>query len=75
MTRETLQKFAMAGVEAEIQSYQAKLTQLEMLRASLSRNGHIPAGKAKADRQWTAAQRKSVSLRMKRYWAERRKTR
>jgi hypothetical protein len=73
---DVLERYALIGVEQELQQLGARLVELKAMQDKLmgasgtvrmvsSNNGH--------GRTWTAAQREAVSKRMKRYWAERRK--
>jgi len=81
MKRDEMEKFARAGLDAEI----ARLTALRDALSGPKRASRkqAPAVATSADgdtqaptrkrRKRTAAERKAVSLRMKKYWAERRK--
>ena len=78
LTVERLRELARAGAEttlnqlrAEIIAIERAFPELALPRRRAVRRSLRTAGKR--TRQMTAAARKAVSLRMKRYWAERRK--
>ena len=78
MLRVELLRLARAGAEArlaelqrEVASIYASFPDLRRGRASAAK-GRQPALKKRRRRQWTAAQRRAVAVRMKKYWANRR---
>jgi hypothetical protein len=88
MKRDLMTAYAMAGMDAAIEKMKGELAQLlkkrkalggkmskRLLEASrpVTEAASVVAGKVRKRRKRTAAERKAVSLRMKKYWAERRK--
>ena len=76
LSREELLRLARAGASARVQALQAELEGIYRTFPELRRG---TSGKASAARPgergkrgWTAANRKAVSERMKKYWAARR---
>jgi hypothetical protein len=82
MKRDLMRDYAVAGMDAAIEKVKAELDRLMKQRAALrgkmrARSAEAVsavAGKVRKRRQRTAAERKAVSIRMKKYWAERRKS-
>lgn len=84
ISREEMLKFARGGAVARIKELQAELETIYSTFPELRSTGHArkAGGAAKATAQskarsgasdaWSAAARKAVSERMKRYWAARR---
>jgi hypothetical protein len=87
MERDLMRDYAVAGMDAAIERAKAELDQLLRQRAALggmmTRRKQVKAAASSAAdgdaaparkrRKRTAAERKAVSIRMKKYWAERRK--
>lgn len=57
------------GAEAELNALRS---QVQALEAFLNPNGATPHKVSRRRKALTAAERKAISLRMKKYWAERR---
>jgi len=75
-----LKAYARRGAEARLAELTAELNDIYKafpdLRSGGPRESQVPGGSRRQQRRgMTAAQKKAVSLRMKRYWAERRKAR
>ena len=80
MLRAELLRLARAGAEARVSELQREISSLYASFPDLRRRigggrrksalGRRPAVKRRR-RQWTAAQRRAVALRMRRYWANR----
>jgi hypothetical protein len=74
-----LREYARDGARARAEELRAELAQIYRLFPDLrggTSTGRRPTGPARRARRrkaMTAAQRKAVSLRMKKYWASRRK--
>ena len=72
-----LKQYALRGAQARVQELQQELTAIYRVFPGLRRGGGAAA--ASSDRPvrrrkpMTAAQKREVSRRMKKYWAERRK--
>ncbi len=79
LSPDRLRQFARAGAEAAIQELRAQISAIEQAFPDLARPGarrtsnNIAPVRRRRRRGMSAAQRKSVSLRMKKYWAARRK--
>ena len=79
LDRQELFRLARLGAEARLRALEIERTQI--LRsfpglkagATAAPSGAAGAGPARRRRQMSAAERRSVSVRMKKYWAERRK--
>jgi hypothetical protein len=72
-----MREYAVRGAEAALNQLKAEITAIEKAFPELGRGGRtvqrtVERGRQRA-RQMSAAARKAVSVRMKRYWAERRK--
>jgi hypothetical protein len=83
LTREELRHYAAVGAQARIQELQAELTKLQTLFPSngdgngagaMATSPAPQAARQSRKRHMSAAARKAVSARMKKFWAERRKT-
>jgi hypothetical protein len=86
ISREELLRLARAGARTRIQELQAELASIyktfpelkasggggTMTRAVSARRASGTSGRGAAKRAWSAADRKAVSERMKKYWAARR---
>ena len=80
LDRQEMYRLAKLGAEARLQALEAERAQILRAFPGL-RAGGTPAAQATSPqeasvrrrREMNAAERKSVSLRMKKYWAERRK--
>jgi hypothetical protein len=74
-----LKTYALAGAEARVREITAELEAIYRVFPALRRAGKAqapaaaPASRAKRRRAMSAAERKAVSARMKKYWANRRK--
>jgi len=78
MDRQELYRLARIGAEARLRALETERAQILRsfpgLRAGAAASaGPAAAASVRRRRQMSAAERKSVSLRMKKYWAERRK--
>jgi len=78
MDRQELYRLARLGAEARLRALETERAQILRSFPGLRTGAAASAGPAAAAsvrrrRQMSAAERKSVSLRMKKYWAERRK--
>ena len=79
LSPDRLREFARAGAEAAIKELRAQITAIEQAFPEFGRPGARRASKAapvqqrRRRRGMSAAQRRAVSLRMKKYWAIRRK--
>ena len=81
MKRDEMLDYARAGLKAEIAALTAKLEALGTVTKRVGRGAtkqaaavtEAVAGKVRKRRKRTAAERKAVSIRMKKYWAGRRK--
>jgi hypothetical protein len=87
MKRDQMWEFAAAGMDAAIEKAKAELDQLLKKRKALGgkmagsskrlveavTEAASTVAPARKRRKRTAAERKAVSIRMKKYWAERRK--
>ena len=79
LDRQELFRLARLGAEARLRALEIERTQI--LRsfpglkagATAASTGAAGAGPARRRRQMSAAERRSVSVRMKKYWAERRR--
>ena len=79
LDRQELFRLARLGAEARLRALEMERTQI--LRsfpglkagATAAPSGTAGAGPARRRRQMSAAERRSVSVRMKKYWAERRR--
>jgi hypothetical protein len=80
LDRQEMYRLAKLGAEARLEALEAERSQILRAFPGL-RAGRTPAAQAapsqdvpvRRRREMNAAERKSVSLRMKKYWAERRK--
>ena len=74
----TLREFALVGARAKFAALQAELASLVATFPELARTrgakavAAAPGGKRGRKKPMTAAERKAVSERMRKYWAERR---
>jgi hypothetical protein len=73
----TLREFALVGARAKYAALQAELASLvaafpELARSRGARKAKAPGRKRGRKKPMTAAERKAVSERMQKYWAERR---
>jgi hypothetical protein len=79
LDRQELYRLARLGAEARLRALEIERTQILRsfpgLKAGTTqaRSGAAGSVPARRRRQMSAAERKSVSVRMKKYWAERRK--
>jgi len=77
LTAGKLKEFARKGAEHALQELRAEITAIERAFPELGRGGQAVrqsvAKATKRARTMSAAARKAVSQRMKKYWAERRK--
>jgi hypothetical protein len=75
MTRSELVRFARTGAEARLQSLEAEIQSILRMFPDLRRRGSYRSNGAgpRRGRRMSAAERKAVSIRMKKYWAARRK--
>ena len=79
LDRQELFRLARLGAEARLRALE--MERLQILRsfpglkagATAASSGTAAAGPARRRRQMSAAERRSVSVRMKKYWAERRR--
>jgi hypothetical protein len=85
MKRDELMRLARVGAVARLAELRREIASLEaMVRETPRRAGATPRGKKREPRpaapapraasSWSAAARKAVSLRMKKYWAARRQS-
>lgn len=81
MQIDSLREYARIGAQATLERLYTEIAAIESVFPDLKRQGRAPSQaptvkrKRAARRAMTTAERKSVSERMKRYWAERRKSR
>jgi len=82
LDRQEMYRLARMGAEARLRALEQERAQILRSFPGLKAGGSAPASAqgssvgaapVRRRRQMSAAERKSVSLRMKRYWAERRK--
>ena len=79
LDRQELLRFARAGAKARLEALERERAQLLKTFPGLaapdtvSRSEKTSLDASRRRRRMTAAQRKAVSIRMRRYWAERRK--
>jgi hypothetical protein len=76
LTTERLRELARTGAETALKRLRAEITAIERTFPELAsgrRRRRVARRAAKRTRNMSAAARKAVSARMKRYWAERRK--
>jgi hypothetical protein len=80
LDRQELYRLARLGAEARLRALEIERTQILRsfpgLKAGTTQaapSGAVGSVPARRRRQMSAAERKSVSVRMKKYWAERRK--
>lgn len=75
MTRSELVRFARTGAEARLQSLEAEIQTILRLFPDLRKRGSSSGNSVGPRRggRMSAAARKAVSIRMKKYWAARRK--
>lgn len=74
-----MREYAVRGAEAALNQLRAEITAIEKAFPEIARGGRavrqaVQKG-GRRTRQMSAGARKAVSLRMKKYWAERRKAR
>ncbi len=78
MAKFDLKSYARAGAETRVQELKAELAAIFKVFPELRSGGTDPVGikpprKTRKRKPMSAAQKKAVGLRMKKYWAERRK--
>ena len=80
LDRQELYRLARLGAEARLRALEDERTQILRSFPGLkagstlaAQSGAAAAAPARRRRQMSAAERRSVSIRMKKYWAERRK--
>ena len=78
LSRDELQRLARLGAKARLEELQREQTAIrqafpELFRGSAGRPAAGAKRRRRRSRNMSAAARKAVSIRMKKYWAERRK--
>jgi hypothetical protein len=80
LDRQELYRLARMGAEARLRALETERAQilrsfpgLKVGSTQIAQGGTAAAAPARRRRQMSAAERRSVSVRMKKYWAERRK--
>jgi hypothetical protein len=78
LNEKTIRHWAALGMRQRLREHTEATAELKSALAVLERRAAAPAAapakaKVRARRPMTAAQRKAVAIRMKKYWAERRR--